>query len=207
MTNNFATFPFEWVPGEFYFFQIINREKSSTNNKARCIKSYFIRDQDHLDKKIPEMINIAETTNSRIYMHPSRRSERKIALELLTYTADCIKYNEIGRLWRWYETVCWRDHWVEKIWVVDVDTKDAIELWETVSHILNIRPYRQPRATIETVNWYHLLYKWWFDKSQFNLDRDIHMNNPTLLSYNDGLNKKITWGKQDDVALSQNWSF
>lgn len=123
MINNFSTFPFEFVPGEFYFFQIINRQKSWTN-KARCIKSYFIRDQEHLDKKMEEMISIAETTNSRVYMHPSRRSKRKISLELLTYTADCIKYNEIGRLRRWYETVCWRDHWVEKIRLVDVDTKD-----------------------------------------------------------------------------------
>lgn len=189
MINNFSKFPFEFVPGEFYFFQIINREKSSTNNKSRCIKSYFIRDQEHLDKKMEEMIKISEATNSRIYMHPSRRSERKISLELLTYTADCIKYNEIGRLWRWYETVCWRDHWVEKIRLVDVDTKDQSVVEETVKHIKSLRPFREPRIINKTVNGYHILYKGWFDSSQYKLWRDIHRNNPTLLFYNDGINK------------------
>lgn len=202
MINNFNTFPFEFIPGEFYFFQIINRQKNWTNNKSRCIKSYFVRDQEHLDKKMPEMIKIADTTNSRIYMHPSRRSERKISLELLTYTADCIKYNEIGRLWRWYETVCGRDHWVEKIRLVDVDTKDQWIVEEVIQHIKLLRPYREPWIINETVNGYHILYRGWFDSSQYKLWWDIHKNNPTLLYYDDAINKEITWSQQDDVALS-----
>ncbi len=30
---------------------------------------------------------------------------------------------------------------------------------------------------------------------------------PLISKVIDGLNKQITWGKQDDVALSENWSF
>ena len=186
MINNFDTFPFERVEWEFYFFQLINRQKQWSNNKSRCIKSYFIRDQNHLVAKINEMKVIADTTGSRIYMHPARRSERLVSLDLLTYTADCIKHNEIGRLWRWYETACWRNHWTEKWRMVDVDTKDDVVLQEVIKHIESLKPYRTYEHINPTVSWYHILYKWWFDSSnyQYHQEHEIHKNNPTLMYYN-----------------------
>ena len=184
MVDNFGIFPREFVEWQFYFIQILDRNRSASNNKTRCVKSYFIESQDTLDKKKDEMIAIANATNSRIYIHPSRRDKNQIALELLSLVADCIRTNTNNKIWRAYESTCGRNSWVEKIWVVDVDTKDDVSLQDTIKHIELIRPNRKPRKVIPTVKWYHLLYQWWFDLSKYTAKRDVHKNNPTLLYAN-----------------------
>lgn len=151
------------------------------NNKTRCIKSYYVDTQEYLDKKKDEMIKIADTTGCRIYIHPARRNKNKIALQLLSYVADCISTNTNNKMWRSYETVCWRNLWEDKLWIVDVDSKNFEEYIIAKEHIAGIRPYREPAFVIPTVNWCHMIYKWWFDMSQYELKRDIHKNNPTLL--------------------------
>ena len=98
--NNFSIFPWDFVPGEFYFVQLLDRSKSGGNNKTRCVKSYHIDSQEYLDKKYDEMLTIANATNSRIYVHPARRSKLKVSLELLSYIADCINTDTLDRVYR-----------------------------------------------------------------------------------------------------------
>lgn len=181
MINNFDSFGFEFVEWEFYFFQILDRSKSGGNNKTRCIKSYYIDNQEFFDKKKPEMIELADTTKSRVYVHPARRRKDKIALELLSYVADCINYGELDRVWRWYETVCWRNHGVKKMWIVDVDSNETVEVRNAIAHIKDIQPFRVPAKIVNTVNWVHLIYEGWFDRTKYKLKWDIQTNNPTVI--------------------------
>ena len=184
MVNNFDTFPFDRSdPSTFYFFQIINRRKQSWNNKVRCIKSYFIDSKEYLDKKRDEMTAIADLMWCRVYVHPARRSKEQIWLRLIGYVADCVSTKTVEKLSRCYETVCWRSLWVEKRWIVDVDSKNELVIEDTVEHIKTLRPFLKDEDIFinRTVNWYHVITKKWFDLSKFDLGWDVHKNNPTVI--------------------------
>ncbi|MFW5795074.1 MAG: hypothetical protein ACOCV1_06280 [Bacillota bacterium] len=56
----------------------------------RCIKEYSIFSEKQLEKYKEEMINIAETTNSRIYIHPAKRSKDKVSKEMLKLITENI---------------------------------------------------------------------------------------------------------------------
>jgi hypothetical protein len=106
MINNFDTFPREFKDGEFYFFQILDRNRSASSNNGRCIKSYFIDSQEYLDKRKDDMMKLANSFNARIYIHPARRSKYIVALDVLTNTAEHLRTNTLDRVWRIYETSC-----------------------------------------------------------------------------------------------------
>jgi hypothetical protein len=193
MIDNFDKFPRERKDWEFYFVQILDRNRSASSNNGRCIKSYFIDSQEYLEKRKDDMVKLADCFDARIYIHPARRNKFNVWLDMLWYTADCIKTGSTERLRRAYETACWKNKWVEKIWIVDVDTKDKEILYSTAQAIAYCRPYREPYVIMPTVNWYHMLYKWWFDTEVYNkwlewsrYKRDIHKNNPTVLYAPDG---------------------
>ena len=182
MINNFDKFPFDFsLPWTFYFFQILDRNKN-WNNKNRCIKTYYINSAEYLEKKKEEMILLCDTMSARLYAHPARRDKSVIALELLAYVANrLVESNDCDKMWRAYESVCGRNKWIEKMWIVDVDTKDAFFVWDVIQKIESIEPYVKPYFINETVNWYHLIYNRWFNLSKFNLWIDVHKNNPTIL--------------------------
>lgn len=197
--DNFNLFPFEWKEWEFYFFSIIKRKKDNPNipwinwnNHMRLIKSYSIYTQKGLEKYKQEMINIAEITNSRIYMHPTRRSENKVRKLMLQYITENIILNKHNLSWL-YNSVCWWDTFTdERYWIVDIDI-DWIT--HTYNYILEIQgfinnkcmPYLKNKIIkeLETINWYHLI------TTPFNIqefknqypDIDIHKNNPTLIYF------------------------
>lgn len=188
MVDNFDRFPRRFVKWEFYFIQILDRKRSASSNNGRCIKSYFVDSEEYLNKRKDDMIAMAHAYDARIYIHPARRSKMQIALEILSYTADCIKTNSIDRMWRVYETVCWKNSWTEKVWIVDVDTKNKEVLYHTAQEIKKCRPYRDPDYIMPTVNGYHIIYKGWFDLQEYSENTisllwDVHKNNPTLLYY------------------------
>lgn len=69
--------------------------------------------------------------------------------------------------------------------IVDIDTKDQKIIDETIDHIAIIRPFRRPFKMLETVDWYHAIYQWGFDRDEYYRTRihkwDVHTNNPTIL--------------------------
>ncbi len=145
------------------------------------MKTYYVDSAEYLEKKKPEMIKLAEATNSRVYVHPTRRSKERIALQFITYIAKCIEYEELDRMWRGYETVCGRNAGVEKMWIIDVDAKDEALLKNVIDRIKLIKPFREPYKVIPTVHGYHVIYKGGFDRSAYDLPWDIHTNNPTVI--------------------------
>lgn len=170
----------------FYFFQILDRTKK-WNNKNRCIKSYFIDNLESLLAKREEMIIIANATGSRIYVHPARRSKAKVDLELLAYVATRLKEsNDCNKMWRAYESVCGRNKWVEKRWVVDIDSKWLWIVTSVMWVLKKIKPSlsQDDYFLVPTVKWIHLVTKKWFDLKSFEEEFpniDVHKNNPTIL--------------------------
>ena len=182
--NNFEKFPFiRDEQAYMYFFQILDRSKKG-NNKNRCVKSFYISSYESFLAKQEEMIILAEATDSRVYVHPARRDKNRISLELLSYVATRLaEANDCNKMWRAYESVCGRNKWVERMWIVDVDTKDEFVVWDTIQHIDSIG-WGTPYFINETVNWFHLIYNKGFNRSKYSLSHQIHANNPTLIYYN-----------------------
>lgn len=183
--DNFANFPFDrsdkWC---FYFFQLLDRSKNG-NNKNRLVKSYYIDSQKTLEYRMEEMIKIADVTGARIYVHPARRNKRDIDLDLIAYVAQRLKEsNECDKMRRAYESVCGQNKWVEKRWIVDVDHKDKSTAITAMWYISSLRPKLSVQEDMflnQTPNWRHIICKKWFDLSQYDLQRDIHKNNPTVI--------------------------
>jgi hypothetical protein len=178
MINNFDKFPRQFVSWEYYFVQILNRKISWSNNKNRCIKTYYIDTQEYLNKKVQEMIIIAQATSSRIYIYPVRRRYKDIAMWVMTLLFEYIKNNDFSWLPRILDSASGKSTWVERLWIVDVDDKESLQ--STIDHIKSIRPHREPEYILETVKWWHIVTKP-FDVSQYKLQREIKKNNPTLL--------------------------
>lgn len=204
MINNFYRFPFKFIEWEFYFFQIIKRKKDNPdtpwinwNNHQRLIKSYSIYTEEQLEKYKEEMINIASVTNSRIYMHPARRSKEKVQKEMLIKIAENIHSNKHSLSWL-YNTCCWWKTYTEKLWIVDVDKKMN---WEEYKKLMihlgkDVQPYREDKVIthIKTKNWFHLITRP-FNLKEFKEgypDIDVHKNNPTLIYFNNKVNRFIS---------------
>jgi len=191
MIDNFWIFNFEWVDWEFYFFQIIKRKKDNPdtawinwNNHMRCIKEYTIWSKESLDKHRQEMIEIANATNSRIYMHPTRRSYEEIKKEMCFMIWENIKYNKHNLHWL-YRSACGQNKWTNKLWIVDIDTKSirfVKRIWKFIS---TLKPWKEPYQYIKTKNWRHII-SYPFDLQEFkhHFEIEVHRNNPTLMYFN-----------------------
>lgn len=204
MIDNFDKFKREFAPGQFYFVQLIVRGKDFwkaeiwNRNSARCVKTYYVRNQEYLDKHKLEMIDLAHSTWARIYIHPSKRDENKIALELIQYIAWRVADGNCTCLDKCYETICGKHIPKEKIrvvdfdgkpvandkiWISNFDSKFEIEKSVLVYKILKCRGSENRIVNVlDTKNGFHILTRP-FDLSQFTYDGvvDIHKNNPTVL--------------------------
>ena len=198
MIDNFDKFIREFKKWEFYFIQIIKRAKDNPwvrwinwNNHERCIKEYSIYTNEDLEKRKEEMITIANATNSRIYIHPARRSVEDIKklMSLLIW-----EHIALGRHWlSWlYRHACWFSKWTERLRIVDIDDikglhEKQVAAWEIVLFINSLRPeWNKILLQLPTKNWWHLITKP-FDLSEFKKEYpniDVHKNNPTLLYIN-----------------------
>ena len=89
---------------DFYFVQILIRGKDghteqgvNGNNKNRLIKIYTIKSAEHLSRVEEEIKAICHAINARAYIHPSRRSFRKVANEMFrNFTQSFLSHNDIG---------------------------------------------------------------------------------------------------------------
>lgn len=199
MIDNFNKFKRNFKEWEFYFIQLIKRKKDNSdvswinwNNHMRCIKDYSIYTEEQLNKYKQEMIDISEITNSRIYIHPARRSKEKISKEMLRLIVENVTDWKNNLSWI-YRSACWHKTYTEKLRIVDIDN-DIYEMWEKdfifkmENFINSLEPkWNKIHMKLQTLNWFHLITKP-FNllqfKEVFRLNIDIHKNNPTLLYFN-----------------------
>ena len=78
----------------------------------------------------------------------------------------------------------------DKSWIVDVDTKDNMELAEVMNLIVLCEPFdiQKVKDVVPTLHGFHIISRP-FNKQRFNKlyekQIDIHDNNPTLLYFNE----------------------
>ena len=138
-----------------------------------------------LDEKKNEIITLCEAFNARAYIHPSRRNENDIADEVLKLTTNTYLDRTLRhKMKAIYSRACGIKE-VDRIWVVDVDTKDIAEVEKYKSIINECSPFGDKIINVlPTKNGYHIISRP-FDLNAFKLNGgsniDVHKNNPTLL--------------------------
>ena len=188
---------------EFYMLQILHRAKDGKTPyepegkkiSQQTVKTYYISSPEYLEYKMNEIRDLCRMFNARAYINLNKKSWRQISLKSLEILAGVIaKADNNPDEWRGVKTIvdsaCGQTGACDKnkTWVVDVDTKETIEL-ETIKNVIDqCEPLGDKIvATIPTLHGYHLITKP-FNKAKFsqlyNKNLDVHDNNPTVLYIN-----------------------
>jgi hypothetical protein len=177
-------------PGDFYMLYVFKRKKDQpegekdNHQSVRTIKAYCIESIDHLERRYAEIKQLCEMFKARSYIHVQKQNHKDVSLEMMMALAERIKngsQNQKGL----FDSVVGQLKTNEKRWIVDVDTKDQVEL-DAIKY--NINRFCRPEgdkveSTIPTKNGYHLITER-FDVMEFKKHFptiDIQKKNPTLL--------------------------
>ena len=179
--------------GDFYMLYVFKRKKDQpegekdNHQSVRTIKTYCVDSVEYLDKRYDEIKQLCEMFKARAYIHVQKQNHKDVSLEMMISLAERIRNGQHIQKGL-FDSVVGQIKTHEKRWIVDVDTKDEIDV-HRAAHIINgIRP-EGPKieAVIPTKNGYHFITKRFdvreFDKRicEFGQVPDIQKKNPTLL--------------------------
>ena len=179
--------------GDFYMLYVFKRKKDQpegerdNHQSVRTIKTYCVDSIEYLDKRYDEIKQLCEMFKARAYIHVQKQNHKDVSLEMMMSLAERIRNGQHIQKGL-FDSVVGQIKTHEKRWIVDVDTKDEIDV-HRAAHIINgIRP-EGPKieAVIPTKNGYHFITKRFdvreFDKRicEFGQVPDIQKKNPTLL--------------------------
>jgi hypothetical protein len=176
--------------GDFYMLYVFKRKKDQpegerdNHQSVRTIKTYCIESVEYLEKRYDEIKQLCEMFKARAYVHVQKQNHKDISLEMMMSLAERIKNGQSNQKGL-FDSVVGKIKTREKRWIVDIDTKDEIEL-NSVRFAIN--KYCSPEgdkidAIIPTKNGYHLITER-FDVIEFKKhfpNIDIQKKNPTLL--------------------------
>ena len=175
---------------EFYFVQILQRKKDNPggvkgcNNSSRLIKAYYISSREKLMDLKEEMIFFANHFNARVGINLNKRSYEKTAFNLLKKVAEQMHNKNYKATRAAYNTVCGVHNSGDKVWLLDVDTKDEVSVNKVIIAVSHSQPLGDKvLAKIPSKAGFHLITKG-FDTRDFSIwcgDVEIHKNNPTNL--------------------------
>lgn len=191
---------------DFYFLQILKRKKenpevpSNHNNNKRAIRTYYINSLDHYRGIEDEVKAICLATNSRAYIHPTKRSYKKVSKLCAITIMERVFNEEYIHTYKAFNTACGKPEGRsgDKLWILDIDNSlDVTNKYLDVLLNISWKDYEKTGKIIKfnvipTKNGYHIITK------PFNLNvfkealpiglimPDIQKNNPTLLYYSDG---------------------
>jgi len=183
--------------GDFYFCLILKRKKDQPEDErdnhqsVRTIKTYCIESLDHLDRRYNEIKQLCEMFKARAYIHIQKQNHFDVSLNMMVSLAQRIQngqHNQKGL----FDSVVGQIKTLEKRWIVDIDTNDAVSITNIMLTIGTCNPYDDNDkiiATIPTKNGFHLITKR-FDVMEFKKkypEVDIVKKNPTLLYLPDSL--------------------
>jgi hypothetical protein len=186
-------------PDKFYFIQIFKRRKDNPDMERDMIvmDSFYIYSMEEFEKYRWRIIDICETQNARAYIRLNRRSDKKIALQMLARIATMISANQYN-IRGLYNSIAGEFHAEDdKTWVVDIDfdkfeNQSEEEMNEKINGVVTFIQsliYKTKRDdtvhVVPTKNGVHFICR------PFNLQEfkehaesslvDIHRDNPTIL--------------------------
>ena len=176
--------------GDFYMLYIFKRKKDQTTDKSnhqsvRTIKTYCVDSIEYLDMRYDEIKQLCEMFKARAYIHIQKQNHNDVALEMIPAIIKRIQSGQINQK-HVFDSVVGQLKTYEKRWIVDVDTKDMVELGKIGYAINNLCTPLGPNKiimTLPTKSGYHLITHR-FNTQEFAKhypDIDIQKKNPTLL--------------------------
>jgi hypothetical protein len=174
----------------FYFIQIIKRRKDKGNENMsrseRLIKSYFI-DKPLSDETQNEIKMIAKIFNARVYINLAPCSKEKAIKLIASKMFSKVLEQQFDNFTGVINSVAGDPITAyEKLFLVDVDTKDEETINQITDFINCINPVEikdKIVVKVPTVNGVHLICQP-FNTKVFKDNYpgiDIHKHNPTLL--------------------------
>jgi hypothetical protein len=185
--------------GDFYMLYVFKRKKDQpegerdNHQSVRTIKTYCIESIDHLERRYDEIKQLCEMFKARAYIHVQKQNHKDVSLNMLSSLAERIR-DGVSNQKGLFDSVVGQIKTQEKIWIVDIDTKDIQELRNVQVTINGCKPEGpKTKYVIPTKNGFHLITDK-FDVLEFKKqypEIDIQKKNPTLLylpnSLEDGL--------------------
>jgi hypothetical protein len=182
--------------GDFYMLYIFKRKKDQATDKSnhqsvRTIKTYCVDSVEYLDERYDEIKQLCEMFKARAYIYIQKQNHNDVALEMIPAIIKRIQSGQINQK-HVFDSVVGQLKTYEKRWIVDVDTKDMIELGKIAYAINNLCTPLGPNKiimTIPTKSGYHLITHR-FNTQEFAKyypEIDIQKKNPTLLYLPDSL--------------------
>lgn len=180
-------------PNDFYFVQVIQRKKDhkeenkrlGRNNNARLIKAYYVYSLEQLEEYKQEMITLAQVFNARVGINLNKRNNERVAFEMNMQLAGCLMSKNYN-LSKLYNSVCGMVTGKDKLWLVDIDSKEPGNVQPVVDLIQSLEPVdniHKVQAIIPTKSGYHIISTA-FNSKEF-ADKmpgiEVHKNNPTVL--------------------------
>ena len=183
--------------GDFYMLYVFKRKKDQpegerdNHQSVRTIKTYCVESIEYLEKRYDEIKQLCEMFKARAYIHVQKQNHKDVSLEMMMSLAERIKNGQHIQKGL-FDSVVGQIKTNEKRWIVDVDTKDEVEL-DAVKFAINkfCRPEGDKvESVIPTKNGYHLITDR-FDVMEFAKHfpkTEIQKKNPTLLYLPNSLN-------------------
>lgn len=184
---------------DFYFVQVIQRKKDGVNlpsytSGARVIRSFYFYTKEEFLRQEQYIKDMCKSNNARAYFWVNPRNAVDIACESIKQFSDLIQNGNAKQGVAVYDRVTGasRSNKYDKLWTVDLDSKDDKYINQIVELINKCRGKEENKIKhfIPTFNGVHLL------TSGFNIEHfkqllaieqlrniDIHKNNPSLLYY------------------------
>lgn len=114
----------------FLHLQILRRGKDHPDLPAtnKLMKSWLVRSAEHLDSLKDEVVFLCERYGARAYISCVPKSIEKLNQLIMRKLTDNQYTGNVINPWHVFNSACGELPGVEKRWVVDVDTKDEIEI-------------------------------------------------------------------------------
>lgn len=176
----------------FYHLQILRRGKDHPDlpSANRVIKTYYIDNNEKLDKIKQEIIDLCEFFGARAYINLAPKSYRKCTMQCIADMAVRAKDGDFKKIYKTWNTVVGYIKSSDPHWIVDIDTNFNEEIDNFINY--QCQPIKYDKygelqskiyTHIPTKNGYHII------TSPFNLEQfkkqypniDVHKNNPTIL--------------------------
>lgn len=189
----------------FFHLQVIRRGKDHPNLPAtnKIIQTWLAHGTEHLDKLRDDIVFLCEHYQARSYINITPKRMADLNTMLLWKLAENINSHNVVNPYKTLNSAIGQLHGTEKRWIVDIDSKDSIDIECVKLEIdrlwINAHPedWGKSResgwmiAQIATKSGWHLITR------PFNLKEfkercpyiDVHKNNPTLLYHPKSLEK------------------
>lgn len=173
----------EMTSDNFYFGQIVKRNKDWGGPGSTIIKDLYFKSPDSIQKQKDEIIALCELHGARAYINLNVKSFKRCYSFIQKRMADIFDNEDyksiLSMLPSAAGTVSTRDNKFEKLWVIDVDNDDS---YPEVAVKQYLYENKINYFSIPTKNGLHLITE------PFRLDMcpfasKIRKHNPTLLYY------------------------